>query len=201
MPPFHLSPAARNVIAFIAIHLGGKYLKKNFPDLFRPQLCFPDPSAPPVTSEAAHKATHRLSIATGPHSESLIAAVVACSPRFPYPNALPMAQDAPIDGQNGATCLTAAKVGISPCDLLLANEAFRPGSCPPLPHYDPAAHTSAYTRSLCGLCATRGAAKDAKKVSMPFIRAPVNSPFCRPEFIDQVLNPSATHLSTQSFVD
>ncbi|KAF9014695.1 hypothetical protein BDZ89DRAFT_1046323 [Hymenopellis radicata] len=116
----------------------------------------------------------------------------------------PSSQTSPasLDSSDDSTRQIAGEKSISPCDLLLANKAFRPGSCPPFPVHGAAAHTSAYTRSLCGLCATRGAAKDAKKVSIPFIPAPVDSPFCyRPESIDQILNPTVTHLSTRSFFD
>ncbi|KAF8997808.1 hypothetical protein BDZ89DRAFT_1148400 [Hymenopellis radicata] len=109
---------------------------------------------------------------------------------------------ASLDSSDDSTRQISGEKSISSCALLGINAfQLRPGSCPPFPVHDAAAHTSAYTRSLCGLCATGGAAKDAKKVSTPFIRAPVDSPFRRPEFIDQVLNPAATHLSTQSFVD
>ncbi|KAF9019579.1 hypothetical protein BDZ89DRAFT_1139221 [Hymenopellis radicata] len=185
MPPFRLSPAARTVFTFIAIRLGSEYLKKNFPDPWRPQLRFPDPSAPPVTSEAAHKAAHRLSIATGPHSESLIAAVVACSPRSRYSNALPVARYAPIDGEKGATRQIPFKDGISPCDLLLANKAFRPGSCPRSPFTMPPP-IPARTRALSAASARLGELLKTPK---------------RPESIDQILNPTATHLSTRSFFD
>ncbi|KAF9013034.1 hypothetical protein BDZ89DRAFT_1046811 [Hymenopellis radicata] len=74
----------------------------------------------------------------------------------------PSSQTSPasLDSSNDSTRRIAGEKGISSCALLGINAfQLRPGSCPPLPTHDPAAHTSAYTRSLCGLCATGGAAK------------------------------------------
>ncbi|KAF9006277.1 hypothetical protein BDZ89DRAFT_1144856 [Hymenopellis radicata] len=166
MPRFNLSPPARNLLALIAIRDGSWYLAK--------KLRAPSPDKPPATSDGAHKAADRKNLATGPHSETLITAVVACVLRSPCPNAPPVGRNAPIHREQDATRQIAGKGGLSVYGV--AALGFRPGTCP-FPTHFPAAHTNAYARSLCGLChANRGATKATKKNIARFLLYVLTSP-------------------------